>query len=253
MFPKRILILALLIFALTACGKKGPVRPLLQALPGAPENLAVQQQGARFLIAFGLPSKNQDGSPLTDLQGFQVYKMKYDPTRDCPECRDTSVLLQSVDLDFLRDVRRTDDRLELWDSGLEPGFGYQYRVVAVNRKGSAGLPAVVRRPYFQPPPAPAGLQATPHDQMAHLQWRPLTAAVSAGKLLGYNIYRRRPGGFFPALPVNHAPAKETLYEDYGLENGTSYDYALRSVVEIAGIEVESSLSAPVTVEPQAGR
>ncbi len=253
MTTQRILLLALLVLSLAACGKKGPVRPLLQALPGAPRDLAVQQQGTRFLIAFSVPAQNQDGSPLTDLQGFQIYKMKYDPSRDCPECRDTSVLLQSVDLDYLRDVRRDGDRLELWDRDLEAGFGYQYRVDAVNRKGSVGLPAVVKRPYYPPPPAPTGLQATPHDQMAHLQWRPLPAAVPTGKLLGYNLYRRHPGSFFPALPVNHAPVKETLYEDFGLENGLTYDYALRSVVEVSGVQVESPLSEPVTVEPQGGR
>jgi len=250
---RKLLILPLFLLLLAACGKKGPVRPLLQALPAAPQNLIVQQQGKRFLLSFGLPTRNQDGSPLTDLQGFQIYKMKYDPAQDCPECRDTSVLLQSIDLDYLRGVRRSGDRFELWDSGLEAGFGYQYRVVPVNRKGAAGLPAVVKRQYFPPPSAPMALQATAHDQMARLQWQPLPAGGPAGELEGYNVYRRRPGSPFPSLPVNHTPVKKSPYEDFGLENGTTYEYALRSVLKVSGVEVEGPLSNTVAATPEAGR
>ena len=253
MLCRKMVIPLLLLLTLAACGKKGPVRPLLQALPAAPQNLTVQQQGKRFLLSFGLPTRNQDGSPLTDLQGFQVYKMKYDPAQDCPECRDTSVLLQSIDLDYLRGVRRSGDHLELWDRGLEAGFGYQYRVVPVNRQGASGLPVVVKRQYFQPPPAPLALQATSHDQMARLQWQPPSTGSPAGELEGFNIYRRRPGSPFPPLPVNHTPVKKSPYEDFGLENGTTYEYALRSVIKVSGVEVESPLSDTVAATPEAGR
>ncbi|AMV71286.1 hypothetical protein JCM30471_31210 [Desulfuromonas carbonis] len=251
MIAKRYSILFILVLALTACGKRGPVRPLLQALPEAPQDLRVQQQGERFLITFGLPGKNQDDSPLTDLQGFQVYKMKYDPLRECPECRDTSVLLQSIDLDYLRDVRRVGDRLELWDSGLTPGLGYQYRVVAVNRKGGGGRPAVVKRPFFTPPAAPARLTATGHDQMVQLGWQPVTAGGK--ELVGYNLYRRTPAVAFSSDPINREPIPTTRFEEYGLQNGTTYDYAVRSVIKSGEWLVESPLSVAVTVTPEAGR
>lgn len=252
MTPHKLLIPLLLLLALAACGKKGPVLPLLQALPAAPPNLSVQQQGTRFLVSFGIPTKNQDGTPLADLQGFQVYKMKYDPVQDCPECRDTSVLLQSIDLDYLREVRREGDRLMLWDADLDPGFGYQYRVVAVTTQGATGLPAVVRRPFFTPLPAPGVPSATGHDQMVRLQWPPPTPPAQ-GKLLGVNLYRRRPDGFFPPAPVNREPLTGESYEDFGLENGQTYEYALRTVVEIDGAQVESRLTVPVPAIPQAGR
>ena len=248
---RKLALLLLILLSLAACGKRGPVRPLLQALPEAPQNLRVQQQGERFLISFGLPGKNQDDSPLADLQGFKVYKMKYDPQRECPECRDTSVLLQSIDLDYLRDVRRVGDRLELWDRGLAPEVGYQYRVVAVNRNGADGRPAVAKRPFFAPPPAPAGLVATGRDQMVQLSWQPPAAA--AKELVGYNLYRRTPDDAFPSLPVNQEPLRPEGFEDYGLQNGTSYDYAVRSVIETDGWQLESPLSETVTVTPQAGR
>ena len=251
MLLRRFLILLFVFFALTACGQRGPVRPLLQALPEAPQNLRVQQQGQRFLITFGLPGKNQDNSPLTDLQGFQVYKMEYDPLRECPECRDTSVLLQSIDLDYLRDVRRVGDRLELWDSGLSPGRGYQYRVVAVNRKGAAGRPAVAKRPFFTPPAAPTGLVATGLDQMVRLSWQPVPTGDR--ELVGYNLYRRTPEDAFPTAPINREPIAATRFEEYGLQNGTTYDYAVRSVIKSGDWLVESLLSEAVTVTPEAGR
>ncbi len=250
---KRIAILLLISLILTACGKKGPVRPLLQALPAAPQHLTVMQQGQRFAVSWTIPAANQDGTPLVDLQGFQVFKMKYDATRDCPECRDTSVLLASVDLDYLNEVRRSGERLTLWDADLVPGNAYQYRIVPVNRAGHTGLPAVTKRPCLVPPPAPSGLTASGHDRMVKLTWSALVGLPKGLELKGYNLYRRAPLEPFPDLPINHEPLAAPGYEDFGVANDIAYGYAVRSVTEIGGVRVESSLSAPVNVSPRAGQ
>jgi len=243
----------LLLFALLAgCGHKGPVRPLKQPVPAAPQALEVQQKGTRFLVAWNRPAVNQDGSALTNLQGFHVYRMQYDPAEDCPECRDTSALLLDVDLEYLRDVRRSGERFFVWDDELTPGFGYQYSVVPYNRKGRNGEPARLRLPFLIPPATPARPLAENHDQMVRLRWEPVTEPRAGVELLGYNLYRRESDEPFPFPPVNREILTDPAFEDYGVENGHSYLYAVRSVIRIQGKTVESQLSEAAGAEPQPG-
>ena len=85
-FAVRVVILCMGLFALASCGKKGPVRPLLKPLPQAPAAVTVRQQGETTLLSWTLPTRNQDASSLTDLQGFAVYRMEYDPVEGWPGC-----------------------------------------------------------------------------------------------------------------------------------------------------------------------
>jgi len=252
--PSRLLLPILLLFTLLAgCGHKGPVRPLLQPLPAAPGALSLEQRGERLLVAWNLPRTNQDGSPLTDLAGFRVYKMRYDPAQDCPECRDTSVLLQDVDLEYLRDVRRSGDRLYLWDDGLEAGLGYQYRVVPYNARGRDGATTQLRRTYVAPPPAPTGLTASGHDRMVRLSWEPATAAAPDFEMIGYNLYRRETDEPFPFEPVNRQPLLEPTFEDFGVQNDHTYIYTVRTLARSGGQRVESQLSTTATETPRQGQ
>ena len=247
-----ILLILLLLILLAGCGKKGPVRPLKQPLPTAPEALSVQQKGGRFLVSWRPPVRNQDGSELTNLEKFKIYKMRYELADDCPECRDTSVLLQEVDLDYLRDVLRIGDRLYLWDDELETGFGYQYRVVPFNTRGREGAHARLRVPFVAPPPPPVRLTAESHDRMVRLRWQPPVEVPAEAERLGFNLYRREGGEAFPLLPVNREIQFEPAFEDYSVENGRTYEYAVRTVIRSFGARVESQLSGTVTATPQPG-
>jgi hypothetical protein len=206
----------------------------------------------RFLLSWGLPEQNQDGSPLTDLEGFRIYKMKYDPIEECPECRDTSVLLEDVDLDYPRGVTRRGDRFYLWDAELDVGSGYQYRITPYNRKHREGAPAVVRRPMAVPPLSPSTLTATGHDRLVRLAWEPVTEEREGVEWLGYNLYRRQLGEAFPPAPVNNEILSAPSYEDFGLENDRTYIYAVRSVARISGQPVESALSELAEAVPREG-
>jgi hypothetical protein len=245
-------ILLVLVALLTACGRKGPVRPLEKPLPAAVGGLAATQKGERLLIVWSLPAANQDGSPLTDLAGFRVFRMRYDLGRDCPECRDTSTLLATVDPEYPGAVRREGDRFYLWDGELEPGYGYQYRIVPFTRPGHEGNPALVRLPFLPPLPAPGPLAAEGHDRLVRLSWPPLTLPEGA-ELLGYNLYRREGEASFPAQPLNRAPLQDVLYDDLGVENGRTYHYAIAVAYRSGGATAESLLSEPAAATPEAGR
>ena len=251
---RALLVLTLLLtLVLTACGKKGPVRPLQKPLPAAAQNLTLEQKGERFLLSWELPKKNQDGSELKDLAAFDVLRMEYDPTQDCPECKDTSTLLTHIELDYLRGATRRGNRLFLWDWGLESGTGYRYTVVPVTEQGHTGLAARVEQPAVKAPAAPVGVVAKGLDQQVRLTWEETVMAGPDCDLLGYNVFRRREAGSFLGAPVNKQLLVSPRFDDFGLENGVTYRYQLRSVAMKGGVTVESAPSETVEAVPKAGR
>lgn len=250
--PTGILLLVLILL-LAGCGRKGPVRPALLPLPAAPDNLALRQLGDGLLLAWDLPAGIQDGSPLTDLQGFRVRRMSFDAQKDCPECRDTSILLHELDLEYLRQARRIGQRLYLRDGDLQPGFGYRYQIVPFTRAGHEGAAASIQSRYWPPPPAPANLIASSLDRMARLQWEMVQDERPEAVPVGFHVYRRTDAQPFPPQPVNRQPLTEPFFEDFGLENGRPYHYSVTTVVRIGEQTLESALAESTTAIPEEGR
>lgn len=244
-----ILILAILFLApLAGCGVKGPVQPLAQPAPSAPSEITLHQQGDALLLSWSLPRSNQDGSELTDLAGFRVYRQSFDPVEDCPECRDNAPLWKLVELDYLGHAQRRNGRLFLLDSDLEAGLGYSYKVVPFNRWGQDGQSTEKRQTLAVPPPAPAAPKAERQNSGLLLSWQ--TAEMPEGmELLGYQIYRRRPGRAFSAAPRNEELLEQPQFTDSGFETDRSYVYAVRTVARQAGQVLESALSETLVITP----
>jgi predicted small lipoprotein YifL len=236
------LTLLLLATALAGCGKKGPVRPLRQPQPGAAEEFTLRQQGDRMLLVWSLPQQNEDGTPLTDLAGFRIYRGTFEPGDDCPECLQTPKLWRLVDLEYLRDVQRVGDRFFAADSDLQPGQGYQYRIIPFNRWGQDGKPALQRQVLSEPPPAPSQVAAAGQNGTLLVTWQPPSSLPEGMELLGYNVYRRRPDRAFPPAPHNPQPVAATRLEDRDFAAGKTYLYAVRAVVRQDGRVLESRLS-----------
>lgn len=244
-----ILIFAILFLALTAgCGVKGPVQPLAQPAPNAPSEITLHQQGNALLLSWGLPRSNQDGSELTDLAGFRVYRQSFDPAEDCPDCRDDAPLWKLVELDYLGHAQRRNGRLFLLDNDLEAGLGYSYKVVPFNRWGQDGKSDEKRQTLAVPPPAPAAPKGKRTNGSVLLSWE--TAELPEGmELIGYQVYRRRPGRAFGAAPRNDTLLSEPRFTDSGFETDRSYVYAVRTVAQQAGQVLESALSETLVITP----
>lgn len=252
-YPRLVaLLLCLLLTSLAACGRKGPVQPLIPRISMAPAVFSATQVGQRMLLSWDLPTQNQDGSPMTNLQGFHLYKMSYDPANECAECRDTSILVKSIDMDFLQETRRQGNRLYFWDESLEIGLGYRYRVVAFNREGRNGNAGQVRTPFLIPPSAPAGLTAESHDRMVRLAWQPAKELREGIELLGYNVYKHPLGETLVPQPINSRLLTETTFDDFDVKNDRGYVYTVTTSSRIRGILVESAFSARSEVTPKAG-
>ncbi|MBN2644912.1 MAG: hypothetical protein JXR59_05495 [Desulfuromonadaceae bacterium] len=244
-----LLISLISLISLSGCGKKGPVVPLKEALPKAPQHLALSQKGTALLLGWEIPTLNQDGTPLEDLKEFAIYKTDYALEKGCPECRTPNRLLRSIDVAWYHSSHPDSRRLYLWDSAVEEDTGYRYRIVPLNSNGHAGADVTIHRPCYLPPPPPVAVQGEGHDRQVLLRWQETLPAEGEEEWLGYNIYRRSGDSYFGVQPLNDKPLAATYYEDLTVENNRSYDYAVRSVIRVNGFIVESALSSSVTVRP----
>lgn len=242
--------LLLMLLTLAACGKKGPVRPKLLPLPAAPANLTVEQRGAHFLLSWDIPRLNQDGSPF-EPENFRILRMRYQPADECVNCRDDFSVVGEVDLNYLQGVRRIGERLFWWDEEPAVDYAYRYQVLATTATGRAGAAAQVHRLCVVGPPSPLNLQAEGFDQLIRLKWEP--PAEIPGQLVGYKIYRWEPDNPLPLQALGERSAAENSFEDFGLENGRTFLFAVSTVSDIRGYRTESLPTEPVAAAPQAGR
>jgi len=236
----------LIISTLAACGKKGPVRPQLAALPAAPEEVLIAQQGDDFLVSWTIPARNEDGQEADDLLGFHVYRLIYNAADGCPTCRDPDELVAAIVLNHPDPAVRLGKRLFWRDEGVVPGTGHAYLVVPVTVGGHEGQGAGSFRAWQLPPPAPTALQAEAGNRQVRLTWTPPDQLPEGQQLVGYNIYRRPASGTFPPVALNTELLREPRLIDLAGEAGREAVYRVTTLVRSAGILLESAPSAEVS-------
>lgn len=255
-YASRLVIAALLVAAmalLAACGRKGPVRPELAALPAAPTELRVAQQGGDFLVSWTIPARNEDGNPAEDLLGFHVYRLVYNAADGCPTCRDPDELVAAIALAHPDPAVRLGKRLYWRDAAVAPGTGHAYLVVPVTIGGHEGVGAGTYRAWLMPPPAPPALHAEAGDRQVRLTWTAPAALPDGQQLLGYNLYRRPASGAFPPVALNAEPLREPLLTDLAGEAGQKAVYRITTLVRSGELLLESAPSPEVTVTPDGAR
>jgi hypothetical protein len=249
MTTARLIITIGIILLLTSCGKKGPVRPLEANLPASVKNVELRQQGDKLLLSWQLPTHNQNNTLLESSPVIDIYRILFDPANDCPDCTDRSTLLHSIDPELPQPALQNGDRYLLQDRQVAANQGYRYRLVPRNKDGQAGQPLVMRIIFAEPLAAPAELRVEAHDRSATLNWQPFQP-VEGQELLGYRIYRHHKGASSELL--NPRPLTEPIYEDFNLENGTTYSYQVRALLKQGEKILESLPSVTITATPQAG-
>lgn len=241
----------LLLIFLAACGVKGSLRPIGTSEPVAPAWLELKQQGDAVLLRWERPQRNQDGSPLTDLTGFRVGRYNYEPEQFCAECLDQETVT-TIDLDAPGTAITSGDDISLRLPHAGPGSGNRYRIYPLTGDGGVGPYAEASLVMKTAPPQPLEIRGTPLDRGARLSWQPANLDMGNTEVIGVNIYRGTSDGPLAIEPLNDTPVSDSNFDNFGLENGVTYRFGLRSVIRIDGVGVESILSEIVTVTPQAG-
>lgn len=242
--------LLLTVAVLTACGRKGPVRPQLGTLPAAPAEVRIAQQGDDFIVSWTIPDKNQDGTAVDDLLGFHLYRLVYNAAEGCPTCRDPEELVAAIALRRPEPATRLGKRLYWRDAAVAPGTGHAYLVVPVSIGGREGTGTGAFLTWMQPPAAPGELRAASGDRQVRLSWAPPASLPEGQVLLGYNLYRRPAAGAFPPAALNAEPLREPRFIDFIGEGGREAVYRVTTLVRSGDRLVESAPSHETTVPVQ---
>lgn len=228
----RRILLALLVLAVLACGKRGDPRPPVPAIPEATNDLLVTQRGDQVVLSWSYPSLTTAGKSLTNVRGISIYRFEEalpasavgrDPNALMPGDIDTTLpapvamfakLPTVPQAQFVRLSSRIDsiEKANLGNATAggkllftdRPAFRstdgrpmrLTYAVVTEGedaRGALSNLAIIVPLPVATPPTA---LTARPAAQGVELSWAVPTRSVrgeEAPVIEGYHIYRTAPG------------------------------------------------------------
>ncbi len=243
---------SLLLF-ITACGKKLPPVAPESVVPEPVKELKVVSRDGKLLIRFVKPSKNVDGSKITDLAGFRIMRRDIDG-KGCKGCPEKFPVVYDIDISYPTGAIIERERISYPDKDLTPGTRYEYKVVPYNKDGYEGPEAQrVTFTWDVPTGKPQNLTAKAGDKAADLTWTPVKTLVDGSaveELAGYNIYRREEGNKYPLDSINPDPVKQTGFSDFGLSNGKSYRYTVKALVRANESLIEGQSSDEIIVTPK---
>ena len=99
-----VVLVSVAIVVQVACGKKGPPLAPFLLVPSPMSDLLVQRVGDEVLVAFTLPTQNQDGTQPADLERVDIYAMTVQPhlpadrTLDLEEFQKDATLVTSIEV-----------------------------------------------------------------------------------------------------------------------------------------------------------
>src|SRR4029077_15075715 len=273
-WPLSSLTISVLLFSgiLLAGGCGAPGEPLAPAppTPVAITDLAARQAGDAVQLSFTMPNKSTLGEKLKEVPTLEVLRgsLKPDGTVDEKSFRVVDTVPGSLVNEYLQKGKvEFPDAISPQELKTHAGETVLYRVrtYVSAKKISPNSPSVSLKLY--PVPAPiSSVEVELTENAIDLRWQPPTH-TTAGEPLGavpeYQVYR---GELDPqtAEGVKADPRKGTWkapllqiatttiaeYHDVGFDYGKTYAYAVRSVVQVQGIALESSDSPLVVLTPR---
>ena len=255
------------------CGEKPKVVHEMKlakenVVPGKKMAIFFEDQEPRKVYVYEVVSINHRGDPGAPSNPVTVY---WDLPPQAPEVVTTERGDKRVEVSWnpaegatgYNVYRRTEEEKEFplgplnrepltvtryTDLNVQNDIKYTYSVRSVKRvvktdvegKGSPGIPATPIK--LTPPSVPAELMAIPLKEGIELTWR----KSPEPDLLGYYVYRRRPGeeGF---KRLNESPVAKETYLDTDVVLEQEYEYAVTSV-DNSPRRNESSRSEEVRVK-----
>ena len=236
------LLSALLALAvLGACGKKeAPLSPDL-VLPAAVRDFRLSQEGESLVLRWSFPQVNQLGQPLTQLEGFRLYRGAAPGISSAAGCAPDFTLLAEIDLAYPKVGEVKGDRVAYRDADLTPAKTYSYRVAAYGPGGDLGAwSPVLSHAWDILPRAPGAPILEAGDREVHLAWPEVTALQNGAPfrdLAGYTVYRRTAPEDWQRLTPS--PLAATTYQDVAVKNEVEYTYKIRAVRRLGDYTLES--------------
>ncbi len=246
------LLLLLITFSFSACGKRGkPLPPSLVVAEKITDLRLVVKPGVRKL-AWSIPKKNSDGSKPVDLIAFKIRLKKVARELDsCRFCDEGFFDYKTINLLKPETGQQAGATFYLPVPEIEPDFVYVFAVVSLNSRGwsseVSNKLALFALPQILPP---AKVVLTPTASVVEISWQvPKLPADFTGKLF-YRVYRRQPqvsGSRWKM--ITPTPLTDTHFIDVGLNDWHAYDYVITAVVNLEETSRESNYSKIVQIVP----
>lgn len=251
--------LALLGVGLAACGKKGPPVAPERRLPAAASALEASVEADAIVLRWVNPKTRVDGTRLRDLATVKLHRREEAEgaaLRSAMVSRGQVVGYEevaSIRLEAPEPAVVRGDSVQWVDRrGLAFGRQYVYVVTALDATGRSGAPSerlVVG--YAAAPGPPRNLAAAPGEGQVRLRWEAPAGLIDGSPLGGGIRYLilRAAGAETPLAPITPEPLAATSFTDTGLENETTYRYAIRAVRSVGAGTARGEPSPPVAVTP----
>jgi hypothetical protein len=135
---KRFLVLALVLVAGWACGKKGDPRAPELATPKTITDLAARSAPSGIILTWDRPTEYVDGTALKDLASFVIFRKEI--SQSCPDCPVPYRPLTTVHVeDRGKFAQKKQYRYD--DQEVRPKAIYRYRISSQLLDGSLGAPS----------------------------------------------------------------------------------------------------------------
>ncbi|HXW54408.1 MAG TPA: hypothetical protein VEJ67_01575 [Candidatus Cybelea sp.] len=266
---------------LGGCASPGEPVTRRPPTPTAIDDLTAAQSGNNVLLSFAVPHETVEQKPLEHPPAVEIYR-SFSPAAVPPASPPPPVLLETIPSDLV-DHYASEGRAVVPDpltpQDLEVHAG-EFAVYMIRTTISAKRPSAdsnLASVRVNPAPEPiADLQAAVIHSVVHLTWTPpeKTPIGAAPPVKVYHIYRveippaapaqlppsskaaatpQAPGslprgGESPGLRLEQiAETAAPEYDDSQVALGKTYRYAVRSIVEYPGEQVESSDSNQVAI------
>jgi hypothetical protein len=252
------------------CGAPGEPVPPVPPTPVAITDLAAQQAGDAVQLSFTMPNKSTLGEKLKEVPTLEVLRgsLKPDGTADEKSFRVVDSVPGSLINEYVQKGKvEFPDAISPQELKTHAGelVLYRVRTYVSPKKISPSSPSASLKLY--PVPAPiSSVEVELTENAIHLNWEPPTG-TTAGEPLGaipeYHVYRgeldpqtadatkidlRKATWKAPLIQIATTTIPE--YHDVGFDYGKTYAYAVRSVVQVQGMALEASDSAPVVLTPR---
>lgn len=252
--------LAVAALGLSGCGKKGPIVAPERRLPLPPDTMRAVIAERTVVISWSNPHLRADGSRLRDLAVVRLFRRE--EAEDAPPKPAVLAGDRVVGYDEIARIpldvappagtQIQDGRVNVTDSaGLSFGRRYVYVTTAqdgLSRSSPPSARLVVS--FLAGPAAPSGVRAQAGDKEVRLTWAPPVSFIdgtpSSGEIQ-YLVFRATGNGAL--APVTPTPIAGTTFTDKGLENESSYRYAVQAVRVIPGGTALGATSAAVAATP----
>jgi fibronectin type 3 domain-containing protein len=247
-------------FSFSACGKRRPPLPPVEAVPQRTELLSGVQRGNLVILSWPAPRRNAPDISVQSIRRVDVYRLAEGVRDPLPlteeEFSERATLIGSVPFEQIEQAKDTityTDELSL----TEPvRLRYAVRYVNASNQRAAFSNFLLIEPaasVSQPPvvnPSPVVTQ-----NAVTIRWQVPVANVdntTPANLVGYNVYRSARSASQPAqTPLNARPITATSFADQTFTFGEEYVYVVRAVSLGTGNDrVESLNSNSVTVTPR---